>query len=108
MTITAKYPGTCPTCQKAIQPGQQVEWSKGSKARHTDCAAANSVPTKPTTTTAAPKRRYHQYCADCGTASQGYYRCRDCNIERREGGSRYMGGRSYLTHDGRFVLGDDD
>ena len=37
MTITAKYPGTCPDCHGQIQPGDQVEWTKGAKAHHTHC-----------------------------------------------------------------------
>ncbi len=53
-------------------------------------------------------RRYHHKCADCGARTQGYYRCRSCNLERREGGSRYANGQSYYTRDGHFVLGDDD
>jgi hypothetical protein len=54
------------------------------------------------------KRRYFANCADCGARSQGYYRCRDCNLERREGGSRHKGGQSYYTRSGQFVLGEDD
>ena len=38
MTIRAKYAGTCGECGQAIQVGAQVEWSKGSPARHTACA----------------------------------------------------------------------
>lgn len=38
MTITARYPGTCPCCSGSITPGQSVEWTKGSAARHTNCA----------------------------------------------------------------------
>lgn len=38
MTITAKYPSTCPDCDQAITPGQKVEWERGSKARHASCA----------------------------------------------------------------------
>ena len=51
-------------------------------------------------------------CADCGAASQGYYRCRGCNVERKVGGSRHMGGQSYHYTDSQgrrqLVLGDDD
>ena len=58
------------------------------------------------------ERPHFRHCADCGAASQGYYRCRDCNLDRRQGGSRYMGGQSYHYTDAsgrrRFVLGDDD
>lgn len=37
MTITAKYSSICPACGHGIIPGTQVEWSKGTKARHTSC-----------------------------------------------------------------------
>jgi len=48
-------------------------------------------------------------CPDCGDAVRSGYRyCRDCSIERREGGSRYAGGMSYRDSHGRFVLGEDD
>lgn len=39
MTITAKYAATCPCCRAAITPGQQVEWTKGTPAKHTACAS---------------------------------------------------------------------
>jgi predicted nucleic acid-binding Zn ribbon protein len=51
MTITAKFPSICPVCGGAISPGQQVEWERGQKARHTDCGAAASAPAAP----AAPR-----------------------------------------------------
>ena len=48
-------------------------------------------------------------CPDCGGAvRRGYRYCYSCAVERREGGSRYAGGMSYTTRDGRFVLGEDD
>lgn len=48
MTITARYPGTCPTCHAPITPGQQIEWTKGAKPRHTTCgASASAVPQIP-------------------------------------------------------------
>lgn len=60
----------------------------------------------------AEARRHFSRCADCGAPSQGWYRCRDCNIERKVGGSRHMGGMSYHYTDAngrrQFVLGDDD
>jgi len=59
-------------------------------------------------TKAAPRRETFVRCADCGIESQGYYRCLDCNSERRPGGDMYNGGASYRTSDGRFVLGADD
>lgn len=42
MTITAKFASVCPSCGKPIKPGQQVEWERGQKARHTDCGAADA------------------------------------------------------------------
>jgi len=50
MTITAKYPSTCQACSCPITVGQQIEWTKGSPARHTACGA-----TAGTTVTAAPQ-----------------------------------------------------
>lgn len=44
MTITAKFESTCPSCSKPIRPGTQVEWQRGQKARHVDCAAAAAQP----------------------------------------------------------------
>lgn len=38
MTITAKYEGTCEVCGKRILVGAQIEWQKGKKPRHTECA----------------------------------------------------------------------
>lgn len=42
MTITAKFPSVCPSCHGRIQAGQQIEWAKGEKARHTDCTSSAS------------------------------------------------------------------
>lgn len=39
MTITARFASRCPSCSVAIAVGERVEWTKGSKARHTDCSA---------------------------------------------------------------------
>jgi hypothetical protein len=47
-------------------------------------------------------------CHECGAPSRGYYRCYDCSLEYRDGGSRANGGMSYYDRNGRFVLGDDD
>ena len=46
MTIAAKYSTKCPACNVMISAGAQVEWSKGSPARHVSCpgAAASSRP----------------------------------------------------------------
>lgn len=47
-------------------------------------------------------------CHECGAPSRGYYRCYNCSLEYRDGGSRHRGGASYYDGNGRFVLGDDD
>lgn len=86
----------------------RVPADKADEAR----ALVAGAPTKSGANTSTNKRRHFSHCADCGTASQGYYRCRDCNMERRVGGSRHMGGQSYHYTDSngrrQFVLGDDD
>lgn len=39
MTITARYASTCTACGHVVTPGQQIEWTRGSRdVRHTDCA----------------------------------------------------------------------
>lgn len=54
--------------------------------------------------TAKPAQR--GVCISCGEpCNPNYRKCRDCGME---GGSRYHGGQSYTTRDGRFILGDDD
>lgn len=47
MTITAKYPSTCAVCGRRIQVGEQIEWKKGSPARHTGCKASASKSAAP-------------------------------------------------------------
>lgn len=42
MTITAKYAATCPCCNRPINVGDRIEWSKGTKARHAACAAVGA------------------------------------------------------------------
>lgn len=44
MTITAKFPGRCARCGRAITPGQQIEWSRGQRPYHTACAEAAGTP----------------------------------------------------------------
>lgn len=38
MIIRAKFPSTCPGCGERIRVGEQVEWARGTKARHVACA----------------------------------------------------------------------
>lgn len=57
MTITAKFASTCPVCQRRIAPGQEVEWKKGSPAKHVGCkatAATKSAPRKSSFPSSAP------------------------------------------------------
>jgi len=44
MTITARYPTTCPSCSRPIAIGASVEWSKGAQARHTSCSTSAATP----------------------------------------------------------------
>ena len=44
MTIIAKYNGKCPSCGAAIRAGTRVEWRRGSKAQHTQCAVGSKEP----------------------------------------------------------------
>ena len=72
MTITAKYAATCATCRQPIRAGQQIEWAKGSPARHTSCSSA--APAAP----AAPAPAATGKCA-CGAPTKaGYSRCYAC------------------------------
>lgn len=45
--ITARFASTCPTCSQRIQPGQSVQWTKGSPARHSDCTQPTQTPQIP-------------------------------------------------------------
>jgi len=44
MTITAKYPGQCVRCGRAIRPGQQIEWRRGQPPYHAACAHTAGTP----------------------------------------------------------------
>ena len=57
MTITARYPATCPSCSQPIAIGASVEWSKGAKARHTSCSTSAPAAATPRTSSA----RYGSY-----------------------------------------------
>jgi len=43
MKITAKYPGTCPTCSGRFDAGETVNWAKGRKATHVVCPELGMV-----------------------------------------------------------------
>lgn len=82
MTIIARYPARCATCQGSISPGQSIEWAKGSLARHTSCA--------PTARPVSPQRRGSGRrargtwtgCA-CGSVEE-YARPGDCSSCRHD------------------------
>lgn len=69
MTITAKYAATCPVCNSAIRPGDQIDWSKGAKARHATCAggAVSAPRCTPAPRTRGPRAPYGKIeCEECG------------------------------------------
>lgn len=47
MTITARFASICPSCSQPIAIGAAVEWSKGSKARHTSCPTSSTPAAEP-------------------------------------------------------------
>lgn len=90
MTITARYPGTCPTCHQHITPGQQIEWTKGEKPKHTRCAGASQ--------SSGHAHRHQATCRVCGYVerrnARGYVdgdrilrsgECQSCYEERKMG-----------------------
>jgi hypothetical protein len=58
MTITAKYPSKCAACGGAISAGEQIEWSKGSPARHTQCNASSQPSVRSIDVERAGRRSY--------------------------------------------------
>jgi hypothetical protein len=62
MTITARFASICPCCQTRIIAGSQVEWSRGSPARHVSCSPA--LAQAPRTVRAANSRCHNP--RDCG------------------------------------------
>jgi hypothetical protein len=56
MTIRAKYPGRCSQCGGRIVVGSEIEWSKGSPARHSCCGAPSIAHARTRRTTSAPRR----------------------------------------------------
>ena len=67
VTITAKYPTTCPVCHAPIRPGDKIEWTKGQKSHHTVCPSPE--PAAPETSTAQQASRARQHLLDLlGTA----------------------------------------
>ena len=44
MTITARYSGTCRKCGGTINPGDSIEWERGSKPAHVNCPERQARP----------------------------------------------------------------
>jgi hypothetical protein len=44
LLITAKFHSTCPTCDRRINPGESVFWSRGEDAVHQACERPSEVP----------------------------------------------------------------
>lgn len=43
MVMVAKFKGTCATCGATIRKGEQIEWSRGTGAKHITCSAQPDV-----------------------------------------------------------------
>lgn len=60
MRINARFSSICPACHRSIEVGTQVEWTKGSQARHVACPTPTTTSTEPkpaaTSTESAPIR----------------------------------------------------
>ena len=71
MIITAKFASACPCCSQRIVVGSQVEWTKGSPARHVSCAPV-----------AAPRRGTWTGCS-CGSVTEFSKRsdCAHCQFD---------------------------
>lgn len=116
MTITAKYAATCAACRKPIQPGQQIEWAKGTPTRHTDCAAAaksaKSLMDSPTMRSRDRRRhpdgKLATKCMGCGSHLDEYQQThgyRYCSIDCRR--DHQLGGQSGYVN-GVYHHGSDD
>jgi uncharacterized OB-fold protein len=73
MTITARYASRCASCGQAVTPGQQIEWTKGSPARHTDCQSPAAAPVASVSSSKRPRYRPTR-CAECGARASRYVR----------------------------------
>lgn len=56
MTITAKFAAACSCCSVPIRPGDSIEWSRGTPARHAACKPGAAPTAQPAT--AARKSTY--------------------------------------------------
>lgn len=70
MIITAKFASVCPCCSGRINVGSSVEWSKGAKAAHVECARSN--PHKVTVSAPAPRQSFRSSGAGRAASVRGY------------------------------------
>lgn len=69
MTITARYASRCATCAQQIHVGEQIEWARGTAARHTECP----VDRTPIAADATPRPYAPRYVSRIGRTV-----CRSC------------------------------
>lgn len=82
MTITARYASTCTACQQPVTPGQQIEWTQGSReVRHTDCAHTTpQIPRSETRRVITVEREGRRSYLRGDTLSvRGYLRSQGCH-----------------------------
>lgn len=112
MTIKAKYPGTCPTCNGPITPGQNIEWSRGTRPRHTTCPPYAAQPAPAPTADSAPYKLH----GGSGYGCHGWGAGQTIHIDRsrpnRESWPDYVtvltSGRRHYREDGMsFGAGED-
>ena len=105
MTIIAKFPGTCSACGAQIQPGQQIEWERGKRPRHTDCGAAQQAPAAPAQ---AAERQEKAPGLDAVVAGRATYRGKTYYLAGREirSGRHWRDNRveAVTTRDGSRLL----
>lgn len=81
MRTTAKYTGYCSLCGCTFQAGDEIEWSRETKSRHTTCTV-DIAGLRPRTTRYAGRPSSARTCpnpADCGNPA-----CRgECGYEPR-------------------------
>ena len=69
--LRAKYPGMCPTCKGAIEPGDRIYWRRGAKPSHVDCETARLKHTGCTACDGLGVRWNNAPCPSCdGTGSR--------------------------------------
>lgn len=87
MTITAKYSATCPHCTRSINPGDKIEWSKGTRATHTTCGARSASSSTPAGQRRSVRPGKWTGCS-CGSREDGAgtliparNNCESCNFD---------------------------